>query len=132
MRVIMSLLRSDSHLHPSSNLHCVLQPIRCIILLLIIIGTDGPTDAAGAVVDGTTISRIESFNNGKVKGSDALKRHDAYTFLDSSPHNDNNSEQNEGDDKETIDTSNSPLSFPLIKTGPTGTNVADVCITLVR
>ena len=103
------------------------------------VGTDGPTDAAGAVVDGTTISRIESFNDGNMKGIDALKRHDAYTFLDSFPQEDDNNSSrnefsyNEGDGQESIDaTSYSPLSFPLIKTGPTGTNVADVCVTLIR
>jgi glycerate 2-kinase len=62
-------------------------------------GTDGPTDAAGAIADGSTIAR----------GLDAaafLANNDSYHFF-----------ENIGD---------------LIKTGPTGTNVADVHIILLR
>jgi len=60
-------------------------------------GIDGPTDAAGAIVDDTTIARARE------KGLDAqvaLQAHDAYPFFASL-----------GD---------------LIVTGPTGTNVGDV------
>jgi glycerate-2-kinase len=60
-------------------------------------GTDGPTDAAGALVDGTTISRARAL------GLDAaafLRNNDAYTFF-----------------KQTGD---------LLVTGPTGTNVMDL------
>lgn len=66
-------------------------------------GTDGPTDAAGAIADGRTVSR------GKEKGLDAedhLRRNDAYPFF-----------QALGD---------------LMITGPTRTNVMDVRIFLVR
>jgi glycerate 2-kinase len=66
-------------------------------------GTDGPTDAAGAMADGTTCVRAQS------KDLDAAKflaNNDSYHFFESL-----------GD---------------LIKTGPTGTNVADVRIMLVR
>ncbi len=73
-------------------------------------GTDGPTDAAGAVVDGGTIARVEAENGGEILGKDALERHDAYTFFDSC----------------------SDESTPLVKTGPTGTNVADVMLTLIQ
>ena len=62
-------------------------------------GTDGPTDAAGAIANGSTIARA---------GLDAvayLANNDSYHFF-----------ENLGD---------------LIKTGPTGTNVADVRIVLV-
>ncbi len=65
-------------------------------------GTDGPTDAAGAIADGSTIARAEA------AGLDAaahLARNDSYRFFGRL-----------GD---------------LIKTGPTGTNVADVRIMLV-
>ncbi len=65
-------------------------------------GTDGPTDAAGAIADGTTRSRAAA------KGLDAathLAGNDSYHFFEAL-----------GD---------------LIKTGPTGTNVADVQIILV-
>ena len=64
-------------------------------------GRDGPTDAAGAVVDGGTISRA------KLKGIDpqrALDENDSYTLLDAT-----------GD---------------LLRTGPTGTNVADLQVLL--
>ncbi len=58
-------------------------------------GTDGPTDAAGALVDG---------NTWEASGADALARADAYPWLDA--------------------------RGALIKTGPTGTNVADLLIAL--
>ncbi len=61
-------------------------------------GADGPTDAAGAMADGTTIAR----------GHDAvgmLANNDSYHFFE-------------------------PLG-DLIKTGPTGTNVADIQIILI-
>ena len=66
-------------------------------------GADGPTDAAGAVADGTTIARAERL------GLDAgamLGNNDSYHFF-----------QALGD---------------LIKTGATGTNVADIQVVLVR
>jgi len=65
-------------------------------------GTDGPTDAAGAIVDGQSVAR------GKRRGLDAnayLKRNDSYHFL-----------QATGD---------------LLVTGPTLTNVMDLRILLV-
>ncbi|HEY3043376.1 MAG TPA: DUF4147 domain-containing protein [Vicinamibacterales bacterium] len=62
-------------------------------------GRDGPTDAAGAIVDGTTWSRIAA--TGRDPESD-LHRHDSYTALASAD--------------------------ALVKTGPTGTNVMDVVI----
>jgi glycerate 2-kinase len=65
-------------------------------------GTDGPTDAAGAVVDETTLARAGAL------GLDAaafLRNNDSYRFFEAT-----------GD---------------LIKTGPTGTNVADIQIMLV-
>lgn len=65
-------------------------------------GTDGPTDAAGAIADGATIAAS------RAKGLDArdyLNRNDSYRFFD----------QVDG----------------LIKTGPTRTNVMDVRLVLV-
>lgn len=65
--------------------------------------TDGPTDAAGAVVDGGTLARAEA------KGLDFLQyldNNDAYNFF-------------------------KDLGDGLLITGPTGTNVADVAILLV-
>ncbi|MFH1609893.1 MAG: glycerate kinase [Candidatus Bipolaricaulota bacterium] len=65
-------------------------------------GRDGPTDAAGAMVDGGTIARM------RAHGFDpeaALGNNDAYPALAAA-----------GD---------------LLVTGPTGTNVADLCLVLV-
>ena len=65
-------------------------------------GTDGPTDAAGAIADGETVAR------GNAKGlsaATALANNDSYHFFEAL-----------GD---------------LVKTGPTGTNVMDVRLMLV-
>jgi glycerate 2-kinase len=65
-------------------------------------GTDGPTDAAGAIIDGKTVQR------GKSQGLDAsayLRRNDSYHFLQAT------------DD--------------LLITGPTFTNVMDLRLVLV-
>jgi glycerate 2-kinase len=65
-------------------------------------GTDGPTDAAGAVVTGETLVRAHE------RGLDAraaLEANDSYPFFDAL-----------GD---------------LIRTGPTGTNVNDLLFVLV-
>ncbi|MFL4472073.1 DUF4147 domain-containing protein [Tateyamaria armeniaca] len=58
-------------------------------------GTDGPTDAAGALVDGSTWDD---------SGADALERADAYPWLEA--------------------------RGALVKTGPTGTNVADLLVAI--
>lgn len=66
-------------------------------------GQDGPTDAAGAIVDGETAGRIAA------RGLDPrrhLDANDAYPAL--------------------------AAAGALVKTGPTGTNVNDLCITLVE
>ena len=65
-------------------------------------GTDGPTDAAGGIVDGTTEAIL------KAKGiniSDVLKNNDAYNAL--------------------------KAAYALLMTGPTGTNVNDVAMALI-
>jgi len=65
-------------------------------------GTDGPTDAAGAIVDQMTMSRAEE------KGLDAsayLANNDSYHFFESLE--------------------------DLIITGPTGTNVMDIIFALI-
>ena len=66
-------------------------------------GTDGPTDAAGGIVDGTTLMRLEEkgFNI-----HDVLAENDAYHALKS------------------VD--------GLIFTGPTGTNVNDISVVLIQ
>ncbi len=65
-------------------------------------GTDGPTDAAGAVVDGDTVDRAHRL---KVDLEGALKRHNIYPAL------------------KTLN--------QLIVTGPTGTNVNDLYLLLL-
>lgn len=65
-------------------------------------GVDGPTDAAGAIVDGKTMSRAENMN---MKADQFLAKNDTYHFF-------------------------SPLD-DLIFTGPTGTNVNDISVIVV-
>ena len=65
-------------------------------------GRDGPTDAAGGMVDGETTARLWAQG---IDPRDALARNDSYTALAAA-----------GD---------------LIITGPTGTNVADLCFVVV-
>lgn len=64
-------------------------------------GTDGPTDAAGGIVDGGTVERGEDEG---LDARDYLERHDAYNYLKS--------------------------TGCLIKTGPTMTNVMDILLLL--
>jgi hydroxypyruvate reductase len=64
-------------------------------------GRDGPTDAAGAIVDNSTWRRIRAVGRNPARD---LERHDAYTALDA--------------------------VAALVRTGPTSTNVADIVIAL--
>ena len=66
-------------------------------------GTDGPTDAAGAIVDGGTVKRAREKG---LNPEDYLERNDSYSFF-----------------KETGE---------LLITGPTGTNVMDLEIVLIE
>ena len=66
-------------------------------------GVDGPTDAAGAVADGMTVERAETLG---IDPLEHLNRNDSYNFF-------------------------KPLG-DLIETGPTGTNVNDIAVILVR
>jgi len=66
-------------------------------------GTDGPTDAAGGYVDGRTLARLQQKG---INPAAALANNDAYHAL------------------EKID--------GLIVTGPTGTNVNDIAVLLIR
>ncbi len=65
-------------------------------------GRDGPTDAAGAVVDETTWGRLHESG---IDGSAALAAHDTHTALDA--------------------------VGALVRTGPTGTNVMDLVLAVV-
>jgi hydroxypyruvate reductase len=66
-------------------------------------GTDGPTDAAGGIVDGSTVRQLKEKG---IKPGSILDNNDAYNGL------------------AAVD--------GLIKTGPTGTNVNDVSIILCK
>ncbi|MCI0453675.1 MAG: DUF4147 domain-containing protein, partial [Candidatus Dadabacteria bacterium] len=66
-------------------------------------GIDGPTDAAGAISDGTTRLRARKI---KLSARESLSQNDSYTFF-----------ERLGD---------------LIKTGSTGTNVMDIGVVLVE
>ena len=66
-------------------------------------GTDGPTDAAGGVVDGETIVRLREKN---IDVEEALENNDSYHALEAA-----------GD---------------LLNTGPTGTNVNDLVLLLCQ
>ena len=75
---------------------------RTALITLATDGEDGPTDAAGAVVTGDTLSRaIET----GVKPEDYLSNNDAYTFFD--------------------------RIGALIRPGPTGTNVNDLAFIVI-
>ena len=62
-------------------------------------GVDGPTNAAGAIVDGTTVKKLESSG---IHVENVLENHDSNTAFNA--------------------------IHDAIITGPTGTNVADICI----
>ena len=66
-------------------------------------GTDGPTDAAGAIVDGDTVSKTSEL---KLDIAKYLLNNDAYTFFSQ--------------------------SGGLLKTGATQTNVMDLVILLIE
>lgn len=76
---------------------------RVTILSLATDGRDGPTDAAGAVVDEGTCARIRGAG---IDPAGAMRRHDSHTALDAAD--------------------------ALIRTGPTGTNVNDVMLALIE
>ena len=65
-------------------------------------GTDGPTDAAGGYVDGTTAQKLRALG---IDIGDVLRQNDAYHALEK--------------------------TGGLIVTGPTGTNVNDVAVVLI-
>jgi hydroxypyruvate reductase len=88
-------------------LHCVRPlgqlPTPCLVASLGTDGTDGPTDAAGAVADNSTLSRSLTFGANFL--AESLDRNDSYHFF------------TRLDD--------------LIVTGPTRTNVMDLHLILV-
>ena len=66
-------------------------------------GTDGPTDAAGAIVDGMTAENLDALG---LSCEDALMNNDSYHALDK--------------------------IGCLIRTGATGTNVNDIAVILCK
>ena len=80
-----------------------IEDLPCLVAALGTDGIDGPTVAAGAVVDGATLGRTKDAG---LKPSGYLERNDSYNFFKS-------------------------LSDAIL-TGPTGTNVNDLAIILVR
>lgn len=75
----------------------------CLVLSLGTDGIDGPTDAAGGWVDGTTLARARRVG---VDLAAALRDHTSYDALE--------------------------RLGSLVRTGPTGTNVMDLHVGLVR
>jgi glycerate 2-kinase len=65
-------------------------------------GTDGPTDAAGAIADGSTVARARTLD---LEAADYLRENDSYHYFE-------------------------PLG-DLLMTGPTLTNVMDLRLVLV-
>jgi glycerate 2-kinase len=72
-------------------------------------GTDGPNDAAGAIVDGRTMSKAQSL---EIEPRNYLDNNDSYTFF------------------QNFDAAAGALSH--LKTRPTGTNVMDIQIVLLN
>ncbi len=88
-------------------LHCVRRlarlPAPCLVASVGPDGTDGPTDAAGAIADNTTLSRSLKFGARFLQ--DSIDKNDSYNFF-----------------RHLND---------LIVTGPTRTNVADLHLILI-
>ena len=80
-----------------------LPPENALLFSLGSDGTDGPTDAAGGIVNGETVSRMRASG---VSPADALANNDAYHAL--------------------------RAADALLLTGPTGTNVNDLTVLLVE
>ena len=76
--------------------------LKALIATLATDGVDGPTEAAGALVDGTTLKRASSLG---LDASEHLRENDSYSFFNA-------------------------LGDALI-TGPTGTNVNDISVALI-
>ncbi|NJD98216.1 glycerate kinase [Thermococcus sp. LS1] len=76
--------------------------LNAVVLALDTDGTDGPTDAAGGIVDGST---LENLKTAGIDVEEVLKKHDAYRALEK--------------------------VGALLKTGPTGTNVNSLVIAVI-
>lgn len=76
--------------------------LKAVVLAIDTDGTDGPTDAAGGMVDGETLEKLKEAG---IDVEDTLKRHEAYHALEK--------------------------VGALLKTGPTGTNVNSLVIAVI-
>ncbi len=76
--------------------------LNAVVLAVDTDGTDGPTDAAGGIVDGKT---LEELKKAGIDVEEVLRRHDAYRALE--------------------------RVGALLKTGPTGTNVNSLVIAVI-
>jgi len=76
--------------------------LNAVVLAVDTDGTDGPTDAAGGIVDGKTLERLEE---AEIDVEETLRKHDAYHALE--------------------------RVGALLKTGPTGTNVNSLVIAVI-
>jgi len=79
-----------------------IEGLNAVVLAVDTDGTDGPTDAAGGIVDGKTLGLLRE---AEVDVEEVLRRHDAYGALE--------------------------RVGALLKTGPTGTNVNSLVIAVV-
>ncbi|ASJ10058.1 glycerate kinase [Thermococcus sp. P6] len=79
-----------------------IDKLKAVVLAVDTDGTDGPTDAAGGLVDGKTLERLREAG---VDVETALKNHDSYHALEK--------------------------VGALLKTGPTGTNVNSLIVAVI-
>jgi len=77
--------------------------LNAVVLAVDTDGTDGPTDAAGGIVDGKTLERLERAG---IDVEEVLREHDSYRALEK--------------------------AGALFKTGPTGTNVNSLVMAVIR
>ncbi|WP_258083874.1 glycerate kinase type-2 family protein [Thermococcus thermotolerans] len=77
--------------------------LNAVVLAVDTDGTDGPTDAAGGIVDGKTLGLLRGVG---VDVEEVLRRHDAYNALEK--------------------------AGALLKTGPTGTNVNSLVVAVIQ
>ncbi|NJE09519.1 glycerate kinase [Thermococcus sp. MAR1] len=79
-----------------------IEGLNAVVLAVDTDGTDGPTDAAGGIVDGKTLGLLREAG---IDVEEALRRHDAYNALEK--------------------------AGALLKTGPTGTNVNSLVVAVI-
>jgi glycerate 2-kinase len=103
-QLVLAALIELLNTEPNSNLKSKIQNPKSAFVLLSAgtDGEDGPTDAAGAIIDNDLLTRLRATS---LDPADFLRRNDAYTFFNH--------------------------LGGLIKTGPTHTNVCDLRVVVV-